>query len=128
MPLSAPALQLLSEIKAESQSEFVFPSDRRPGQPLEDVQNAWPKIMKEARIENFRPHDLRHTYASILASANLSLPMIGALLGHTRAETTRRYAHLQDDALRAATERVGAVVSAAGKPAVEIIELPRKGA
>ncbi len=130
VPLSAPALQLLSQIKAESEpeseSEFVFQSDRRPGQPLEDVQNAWPKIMKEARIENFRPHDLRHTYASILASANLSLPLIGALLGHTRAETTRRYAHLQDDALRAATDRVGAIVEAAGKPAAEVISIRRK--
>ncbi len=126
VPLSAPALQLLSEIRAGSESEFVFPSDRRPGRPLEDANSAWPKIMKEARIENFRVHDLRHTYATILASANLSLHLIGALLGHTRAETTRRYAHLQDDALRAATERVGAIVEAAGKPAAEVIPMRRK--
>ena len=58
-----------------------------------------------------RIHDLRHTYASILASSGLSLPIIGALLGHTQAATTQRYAHLLDGALRAATERAGAIVT-----------------
>jgi hypothetical protein len=72
-------------------------------------------------------HDLRHSYASILASAGLSLPVIGALLGHTQPGTTARYAHLFDDPLRAATERVGAIVSGNGadKPAAEVIELKR---
>jgi site-specific recombinase XerD len=59
-----------------------------------------------------RIHDLRHTYASVLASQGLSLPIIGALLGHTQPQTTARYAHLLDDPLRAATERVGALVTA----------------
>jgi hypothetical protein len=36
--------------------------------------------------------------------------VIGALLGHTQAQTTNRYAHLLDDPLRAATERAGAVI------------------
>ncbi len=65
-------------------------------------------------------HDLRHSYASFLVSAGLSLPVIGALLGHAQPSTTARYAHLFDDPLRAATERVGAVVEAAGKPATEV--------
>lgn len=60
-----------------------------------------------------RVHDLRHSYASSLAGAGLSLPIIGALLGHTQPATTARYAHLADAALRAATERVGAEVVAA---------------
>jgi hypothetical protein len=63
-----------------------------------------------------RIHDLRHTYASILASEGLSLPIIGALLGHTQPQTTARYAHLLDDPLRAATEKVGAVVTGDGLP------------
>jgi hypothetical protein len=60
---------------------------------------------------------LRHTYASILASEGLSLPIIGALLGHTQPQTTARYAHLLDDPLRAATERVGAVITGTGRSA-----------
>ncbi len=74
-----------------------------------------------------RVHDLRHTYASILASSGLSLPIIGALLGHTQAATTQRYAHLMDDPLRAATERVGAVVSGAGRTNADVVPMRRHG-
>lgn len=72
-----------------------------------------------------RLHDLRHSYASILASSGLSLPVIGALLGHTQAATTQRYAHLLDDPLRAATERVGAFVTGAGKEGAVVVPLRR---
>ena len=58
-----------------------------------------------------RLHDLRRTYASLLASSGHSLPVIGALLGHTQAQTTQRYAHLFEDPLRRATERVGVLVT-----------------
>ena len=73
-------------------------------------------------------HDLRHSYASILASAGLSLPVIGALLGHTQPGTTARYAHLFDDPLRAATERVGAIVTGNGgdKPTADVVALNRR--
>jgi integrase len=59
-----------------------------------------------------RVHDLRHTYASVLASAGLSPPVIGALLGHATPVTTARYSHLFDDTLRAATERADATTTA----------------
>ena len=76
---------------------------------------------------NTRVHDLRHSYASILASAGLSLPVIGALLGHTQTATTARYAHLFDDPLRAATERAGDVITGAGKAGADVVPL-RRGA
>jgi hypothetical protein len=57
----------------------------------------------------------------VLASSGLSLPIIGALLGHTQPATTARYAHLLDDPLRQAAERVGAVIS--GKPSAEVVIL-----
>jgi site-specific recombinase XerD len=62
-----------------------------------------------------RVHDLRHSFASQLASQGASLPLIGALLGHSNPVTTHRYAHLFDDPQRAAVERVGVVISNAGK-------------
>ncbi len=83
----------------------------------EAIKAAWPAICRAAGLAGpdgkptVRIHDLRHTYASILASSGLSLPIIGALLGHSQAATTQRYAHLLDDPLRAATERVGALVT-----------------
>ncbi len=104
VPLSAPALALLS--KMPRNGDYVFPG--RDGGPQTDVKNTWASIQKMADIKNIRIHDLRHSYASQLASAGLSLPIIGALLGHTQAQTTQRYSHLFDEPLRKATETVGA--------------------
>lgn len=108
VPLSAPALQLLSNMRASApdNAEHLFPS-RLAAQPVSEIKKFWQEICEKASIVDCRVHDLRHTYASILASAGLSLPIIGALLGHTQASTTHRYAHLFDDPLREATERVG---------------------
>lgn len=60
---------------------------------------------------DLRIHDLRHTYASMLASNKVPLQVIGALLGHTQTQTTLRYAHLYDDPLREATELASATVN-----------------
>jgi integrase len=131
-PLSGPARQLLADILADETaragtrgselSKWVFPS-RVNGGPRDTVQRPWGAICEAAGLKTFRLHDLRHTYASILASAGLSLPIIGQLLGHTQAATTHRYSHLLDDPLRAATERVGAIVDASKRPAGEIVEI-----
>jgi site-specific recombinase XerD len=58
---------------------------------------------------------LRHSFASQLVSQGASLPLIGALLGHTQAQTTARYAHLFDDPQRAAVERVGKIITGSGR-------------
>lgn len=76
-------------------------------------------------LRDFRTHDLRHSYASFLASSGLSLPTIGALLGHSQPATTARYAHLFDDPLRQATERVGEII-AGGNASAQVV--PLKGA
>jgi len=64
----------------------------------------------------------------MLANSGLSLPVIGALLGHSQPGTTARYSHLLDAPLRAATERVGAIVAAAGedKPAATVVRLKKE--
>jgi integrase len=60
-----------------------------------------------------RVHDLRHSFAAVAAGAGSSLPIIGALLGHTQPQTTARYAHLSADPLKAAAEAGGAHLAAA---------------
>jgi len=89
------------------------------GKPSVDAEGKWVMVGKP----KVRTHDLPHSYAAILASSGLSLTIIGALLGHSQARTTARYAHLLDDPLRAATERVGAVVTGAGKAGAEVVPL-----
>lgn len=113
VPLSAPARQLLAELRdARPLGEFVFPGDGKSGHVVA-IKKAWAAICKSAGIGGLRIHDLRHSFASQLASGGASLPLIGALLGHSNPTTTHRYAHLFDDPQRAAVEKVGAIIEAA---------------
>jgi integrase len=123
LPLSDAAWQLLSDLRDRSRtdSEWVFPG--QDGARRKDVKDSWASICRAAAITGARVHDLRHTYASVLASAGLSLPVIGALLGHSTPTTTARYAHLFDDPLRAATERASAILI--GQPSAEVVPLRR---
>ena len=68
------------------------------------IRITWEAVRAEADLPGLRLHDLRHAFASVLASGGLSLPIIGALLGHSTPATTARYAHLLDDPLRQATD------------------------
>ena len=115
IPLSAPTMRLLRAMRdAAGPSPYLFPSNGAAGHVVE-IKGAWARITKVAKLEDVRVHDLRHTYASLLASAGFSLPTVGALLGHTQAQTTQRYAHLLDDPLRAATDKVGLMLQIGGK-------------
>jgi integrase len=84
---------------------WLFPGDK-PGQPVQEIRRFWQRIQREARIEDVRIHDLRHTFASLLVSGGASLEMIGKLLGHSQMQTTQRYAHLMDSPLRAGVDAV----------------------
>jgi integrase len=121
VPLSDAARQLLLNLRrrAPADVQWVFPAP--DGSPRREVKDAWASICRTANIKGARVHDLRHTYASVLASAGQSLPIIGQLLGHTTPTTTARYAHLFDDPLRAATEHASAIIT--GKPSAEVVPL-----
>jgi integrase len=125
VPLSTPALALLNGMRAEAgpNAQYLFPSGNGH---LTEIKKSWASLCRIVDITGTRVHDLRHSYASVLVSAGLSLPIIGALLGHTQAATTQRYAHLFDDALRAATERAGQIISSAVQPSAEVVPLQRR--
>jgi len=112
VPLSEAACELLTEMRKQQSgdSEWLFPARLKVGHRT-DIEDAWNALRKAAKIPDVRLHDLRHTFASVLASSGLSLPIIGNLLGHSTPVTTHRYAHLFDDPLRAATERASAIIA-----------------
>jgi integrase len=125
VPLSAPAAQLLTEIRAAQGGkhrvlpQFVFPSTSSDTGHIVSIERAWRTICAAAAIEGLRVHDLRHSVASILVSGGASLPLIGAILGHSNPASTQRYAHLFMSPQEAAVEKVGAVIAAAGKTVKE---------
>jgi integrase len=61
------------------------------------LDHAWRLIKKDADLEDFRFHDLRHTAASYLAMSGAGLREIGDILGHKSISMTMRYSHLTDD-------------------------------
>ena len=119
LPLSAPALQLVDGIRARrgegiEPTDYVFPG-QIPGQPLQQLRTCWDAVCKHAGLAGVRIYDLRHTFAAMGAGGGLGLPIIGRLLGHTQARTTQRYAHLADDPLREAADKIASAITKAGE-------------
>jgi len=109
--LNAPARALLQELPRMVDNPRVIPGMRADSGSA-SIDNAWSRVRAAAGLTNVRLHDLRHSFASVGAAGGLSLPIIGALLGHKHASTTARYAHLSADPLRAANDEVGARIAA----------------
>ncbi len=112
IPLASPAIAILSAMERMEGSPWVFPAASGEGH-YQGLGKLWRFIRKSAGLDDVRLHDLRHTFASFGAAGGLSLPMIGALLGHSQAATTQRYAHLANDPVSQAAGRVGSAVAAA---------------
>jgi integrase len=114
IPLSGPARRILENLPSIEGNPYVLPGHRH-GQHLVALGHIWNRIRAAAEISDVRLHDLRHSYASVGAASGLGLPIIGALLGHTQASTTQRYAHLAQDPLKAAAELISTKINAAMK-------------
>jgi integrase len=109
--LSAPALELLQRLVGEAERagrQWLFPGHNN--NHMVSVKKSWATLCKRCGLKGVRIHDLRHTFASIAVSRGATLPLIGALLGHSNPQTTSRYAHLYDDPQRALAESVAAVI------------------
>lgn len=104
--LSSAAIELFKAIPHEESNPFVICGGKE-GKHLINLQKPWRRIRAKVGLNDVRIHDLRHTFASIAASNGLSLPIIGALLGHKQTQTTARYAHLIGQPLIEASEKIG---------------------
>lgn len=119
VPLGQAAIDLLADLPRGPFTKYVCPG-LKPDKPLNGVHRPWYRIREVAELPDLRLHDLRHAWASLAASEGLSLPIIGAVLGHARPETTARYAHLLNEPLRQAADLVSNKIAAAlAAPVVE---------
>ena len=109
--LNAPAIRVLASLPREKGNDAVIVG--RAGKARVNVTRAWYRIREAAGLEDVRLHDLRHSFASVGAAGGLSLPAIGALLGHTQAQTTRRYSHLLGAPMLQAAALIGEKIDAA---------------
>lgn len=71
----------------------------------------WLRCLKEAKIQDFRWHDLRHTFASRLVMCGVDILRLNKLLRHKTLAMTMRYSHLTAAELHTAVERLAAGVT-----------------
>lgn len=105
VPMSRRAAWLLRKLAARNPlAEWVFQSQRRDGSkaPASEIKTAWRRAMRLARVEGFRFHDLRHTFASHFAMRRGDLYALAKILGHSNPKITLdRYAHLSPEFVHA---------------------------
>lgn len=114
--MNAPALEILRGLPRFAGNPHVFPSPRKPGAAMCDIQPAWERVRKAAGLEDLRLHDLRRTFGSMLATSGTPLLMIAKALHHTSTVPTEIYARLADDPVHDAIDALGERLMEAARP------------
>ena len=107
LPLAGKVVQLLLDYRKVRRldTNLLFPSRVNPNQPI-DFKAPFAKALRQAEIEDFRWHDLRHSAASYLAQQGVDLRRIAAILGHKTLSMSLRYSHLNVEHLREDLEKM----------------------
>ena len=105
--IGSAVIERLNKIARKDDNPYVI-IGKKPGTHLTDLQYPWRRIRATANLDDVRLHDLRHSYASSGLLVGEGLPVIGKLLGHAQIQTTERYAHLANDPIKSAAEKISA--------------------
>lgn len=111
LPLAHHARDLILAMKEKHQpapTDFVFPSE--DGLSPREIKRPWEVALKEAELEDFRFHDLRHSAASYLAMNGATLAEIAEVLGHKTLQMVKRYAHLSEQHVAGVVERMNKAI------------------
>ena len=101
--LASPARAVLAARPRCTDCPWVFASSG--GEPV-PVDKAWNAIRAAAGLPALRIHDLRHSHAAVAVGGGEGLRTVAGLLGHADIKTTFGYAHLAEDSVFNAADRV----------------------
>ena len=101
IPMTPRAREILDSVPANLTHPFVFSGPSGRPLTIHVLRYHFQKACKKSGIEDFHPHDLRHTVGSWLVQRGVPLYIVSQILGHSSLETTQRYAHLNSEHLSA---------------------------
>jgi integrase len=106
VPLTSRVFELLkSKAKVKHlHHDLVFPSENGSRITGSNLGRAFRNALKKTKIEDFRFHDLRHTFASRLAQGGIDLYLIQKYLGHQDPRMVQKYSHHSIESLRRGIE------------------------
>lgn len=106
IPVNDRLAQVFRELRLKNhlKTEYVFCDAQ--GRRFQEVKRSFASACRRAGLEDFRFHDLRHTFASRLVMAGVGLRAVQELLGHADLKMTMRYAHLSEDHLKEAVAKL----------------------
>ena len=94
------------------------------GKPYQNINRAFATALRRVKIQDFRFHDLRHTFASHLVMGGVDITTVSRLLGHKSLKMTLRYAHLSPSHIVNAVNVLDRVIS--GTPTIQKLYNPAK--
>ena len=106
--LNSKAKQILNSLKKKEDNPYVF-CGKFPRTHLKEIKTTWRQVRHLAGIPDVRIHDLRHSFASFALKKGVDLYTVSKLLGHKNIATTTRYAHLELEHLKEATNKIAEV-------------------
>ena len=108
VPMNAVVRDLLRALPSRLKGDWVFPSaeSKTPRDSQNFMNRLFTPAVKRAGIQDFRWHDLRHTFASRLVMKGVDIRTVQELLGHADIRMTLRYSHLSPAHLLDAVERL----------------------
>ena len=109
--LSPAAARVLAGLPRPAGNPWVVVG-ARPGTRLTHIAYYWYRVRGQAGLEDVRLHDLRHSFASRALALGEPLPMISRMLGHSKLQSTARYAHLARDSVHESAARVAGSIGA----------------
>jgi len=111
LPIVGHVAELMAEHRKVRRldSDLVFPDPVVPSKPW-NFEAAWRVARREAELEDFRFHDLRHSAASYLAMGGASLAEIAEILGHKTLAMVKRYSHLSDSHVSSVVSKMNAQI------------------
>ncbi|TDI89741.1 MAG: site-specific integrase [Candidatus Dadabacteria bacterium] len=109
IPMSEALFDSLLEMKKDAIGEYVFTTpDGKPYTSLSAWKRAWSTALRKSGIEKGRFHDFRHTFISnLIVNEKEDFATVMALSGHKDISMLKRYSHTQEEAKRAAIDKLG---------------------